>query len=73
MMILSLKKYRNVLAWFMSGLILAVIVSLVTLSHTNDEIQAPSFAGSEYSGYQQIDRQPISDFAATHQEPNFYQ
>lgn len=73
MMISVLKQYRNVLAWFLSGLILALVVSLLTSNLTNDEIQAPSFVNSEYASYQQINQQPISDFAATHQEPNFYQ
>ncbi|MBW4668980.1 MAG: hypothetical protein KME60_16535 [Cyanomargarita calcarea GSE-NOS-MK-12-04C] len=62
-MISLLKQYKRSLFWFISGLVMAVIVSF-GISH-----QQPATAQQAPIAQQAA----ISEFAASHQEPNFYQ
>ncbi|MEA5567269.1 hypothetical protein [Anabaena sp. UHCC 0399] len=62
-MISLLQQYKRSLAWFISGLVLAIVISL-GISH-----QQPVIASQPNSP----ESVGISDFAATHLEPNFYQ
>lgn len=66
-MISLLKKYHRLLAWFISGLVLAVLLSL---GITN---QKPANAFAPFPNQDGAAAYSISDFAATHLEPNFYQ
>jgi hypothetical protein len=61
-MISLLKQYKRSLFWFISGLVMAVIVSF-GISHQQPATaqQAPAALSA------------ISEFAASHQEANFYQ
>ncbi len=62
-MISLLQQYKHTLIWFISGLVTAIVLSIAT-SH-----QQPATA------YQPTvpTVQAISEFAASHQEQNFYQ
>jgi hypothetical protein len=62
-MISLLQQYKRLLAWFISGLVLAILLSL-GISH-----QQPATA---YQPNVEI-AYPNSEFANTHLEPNFYQ
>ncbi|MBE8989991.1 MULTISPECIES: hypothetical protein [unclassified Nostoc] len=62
-MISLLQKYKRLLAWFISGLVLVILISL-GISH-----QQPATASQPNS----TESVGISDFATTHLEPNFYQ
>ncbi|MEH1818750.1 MAG: hypothetical protein V7L31_06555 [Nostoc sp.] len=69
-MISLLKQYKRILAWFISGLVLAVLLFLGTSNQqpataSNSSYPTPSTVPNVTSTY--------SDFGATHLEPNFYQ
>ncbi|MBG1268201.1 hypothetical protein [Nostoc sp. WHI] len=69
-MISLLKQYKSSLAWFISGLLLSVLLFLGTSN------QQPATASSQ--SYVPASTQlnvttTYSDFGATHLEPNFYQ
>ncbi len=69
-MILLLKQYRLTLAGFISGLVIAVLLSLGIQNHQ----LATAFIPTKVT----VSSQPKaiaadSDFAASHLEPNFYQ
>jgi len=62
-MISLLQQYKRSLIWFISGLVLAVVMSLA-ISH---EQPATAYQSN-------VNNVPtISEFAASHLEPNFYQ
>lgn len=62
-MISLLQQYKRSLVWFISGLVLAILLSL-GISHPQPAV---AYQPNVESGY------TVSEFAATHQEPNFYQ
>ena len=62
-MISLLQQYKRLLAWFISGLVLAILFSL-GMSHPQP---ATAYQHNFEISY------PNSEFAATHLEPNFYQ
>lgn len=66
-----LNKYQRLLTWFISGLVFALLLSLGTLN------QQPATAANQAANqnFAPSSNQSviISDFAATHLEPNFYQ
>ncbi|MEH2162235.1 MAG: hypothetical protein V7K38_14615 [Nostoc sp.] len=69
-MISLLKQYKRTLAWFMSGLVLAVLLFLGTSNQQPATATKPSHAKAST----QLDVTAThSDFGATHLEPNFYQ
>ena len=61
-MISLLQQYKRSLAWFISGLVLAILLSL----GISDQQPAVAYQPN-------VDGYTVSEFAATHQEPNFYQ
>ncbi|AFZ24374.1 hypothetical protein Cylst_2137 [Cylindrospermum stagnale PCC 7417] len=66
-MISLLNKYQRLLAWFISGLVFAVLLSLATPN------QQPATAANQIYAPSSNQSVMTSDFAATHLEPNFYQ
>ncbi|WP_017655815.1 hypothetical protein [Fortiea contorta] len=66
-MISLLQQYKRLLAWFISGLVVAFLVSIGTSS------PQPASASSANNIANPPQSALVSDFAATHQEPNFYQ
>ncbi len=69
-MISLLKQYKRTLAWFMSGLVLAVLLFFGTSNQQPATASNPSYARTAT----QVDvTATYSDFGASHLEPNFYQ
>lgn len=69
-MISLLKQYKSSLAWFISGLLLSVLLFLGTSNQQPATASNPSYAPAPT----QVDvTRTYSDFGATHLEPNFYQ
>jgi hypothetical protein len=66
-MVSSLQQYKHSLVWFISGLVMAFLISIGT------SYKQPVTTSSR--NYAPTSTQPVlvSEFAATHQEPNFYQ
>lgn len=65
-----LKQYKHTLAWFISGLVLAVLLFLGTSNQQPATASHPSYAAAP----NQVDvTATYSDFGASHLEPNFYQ
>lgn len=65
-----LKKYNRTLVWFISGVVLAVLLFLGTLNQQPATATKPSYATAST----ELDVTAThSDFGATHLEPNFYQ
>lgn len=62
-MISLLQQYKRSLAWFISGLVLAILLFL-GISHQQPSVAYQPNVETVY---------PDSEFATTHQEPNFYQ
>ncbi len=62
-MISSLQQYKSSLVWFLTGLVLAVLLSW----GLTPQPTAPIYQSSPTSQY------TTSGFAASHLEPNFYQ
>ncbi|MHC5598058.1 MAG: hypothetical protein ACYTXC_19320 [Nostoc sp.] len=68
-MISLLKQYKRSLAWFISGLVMSVLLFL----GTSNQQPATASNPSHTTASTQIDVNPTySDFAASHLEPNFY-
>ena len=65
-MISSLQQYKSSLFWFITGLALAFLISFSISGDLVSQSSTPSYQTSPVTEY------PVSDFAATHQEPNFY-
>ncbi|MEH2442140.1 hypothetical protein [Nostoc sp.] len=69
-MISFLKQYKRTLVWFISGVILAVLLFL----GTSNQQPATATNPSHTTASTQVDVTAThSDFGATHLEPNFYQ
>lgn len=69
-MISFLKQYKRTLAWFISGVVLAVLLFL----GTSNQQPATATNPSHTTASTQVDVTATpSDFGATHLEPNFYQ
>lgn len=69
-----LKQYKRTLAWFISGLFLAVLLFFVTSNQQPATASNPASNQSYTTPSTQLDATATySDFGATHQEPNFYQ
>jgi uncharacterized membrane protein len=69
-MISLLKQYKRTLAWFVSGLVLAVLLFLGTSNQQSATASNPSYVAAP----SQVDvTATYSDFGASHLEPNFYQ
>lgn len=66
-MISLLNKYQRLLAWFISGLVFAVLLSLATPN------QQPATAANQMYTPSSTTLYSGADFANTHLEPNFYQ
>lgn len=66
-MISLLQKYKRFIAWLLSGLVVTVLISFAK-SHQQQTTAHPT---SDTANHQQPAL--ISEFAATHLEPNFYQ
>ncbi|MEH2064681.1 MAG: hypothetical protein V7K50_20890 [Nostoc sp.] len=68
-MISLLKQYKSTLAWFISGLVMAVLLFLGTSNQQPATASNPIHATAST----QLDvTTAYSDFGATHLEPNFY-
>jgi hypothetical protein len=65
-MVSSLQQYKSSLLWFITGLALAFLISFSISGNIVPQTSIPSYHSSPVTEY------PVSDFAATHQEPNFY-
>ncbi|WP_334952843.1 hypothetical protein [Nostoc sp.] len=73
-MISLLKQYKRTLVWFISGLVLAVLLFFGTSNQQPATASNPVFNQSHTTPFTQLDVTPTySDFSATHLEPNFYQ
>lgn len=73
-MISLLKQYKRTLAWFISGLFLAILLFFVTSNQQPATASNPVFNQSYTTPFTQLDVTPTySEFGATHLEPNFYQ
>ncbi|MHC5717489.1 MAG: hypothetical protein ACYTX0_36595 [Nostoc sp.] len=73
-MISLLKQYKRTLAWFISGLFLAVLLFSVTSNQQPATASNPASNQSYTTPSTQLDATATySDFGATHLEPNFYQ
>ena len=78
-MISLLKQYKRTLAWFISGLFLAVLLFFVTSNQQPATASNPASNPASNESYTTPSTQLVdatatySDFGATHQEPNFYQ
>ncbi|MEH2349234.1 MAG: hypothetical protein V7K55_14695 [Nostoc sp.] len=69
-MISFFKQYKHTLVWFISGVVLAVLLFLGTSNQQPATATKPSHATVST----QLDVTAThSDFGATHLEPNFYQ
>ena len=69
-MISLLKQYKSSLAWFISGLLLSVLLFLGTSNQQPATASSQSYAPAST----QLDVTTThSDFSDSHQEPNFYQ
>lgn len=65
-----LKQYKRTLTWFISGLLLAVLLFLGTSNQQPATASNPNYAAAPT----QVDvTATYSDFGASHLEPNFYQ
>ncbi|MEH2192271.1 MAG: hypothetical protein V7K98_06345 [Nostoc sp.] len=65
-----LKQYKRTLVWFISGVVLAVLLFLGTSNQQPATATKPSHAKAST----QLDvTTTYSDFGASHLEPNFYQ
>ncbi|MBX9252634.1 hypothetical protein H1Q63_01275 [Desmonostoc muscorum CCALA 125] len=65
-----LKQYKRPLAWFISGLLLAVLLFF----GTSNQQPATAYNQSDATVSTQLDvTTTYSDFGASHLEPNFYQ
>jgi hypothetical protein len=62
-MISSRQRHKRSLAWFISGLVLTILVSL-GMSHQQPATAHQPHLSTAYT---------VSEFAASHLEPNFYQ
>jgi len=76
-MISLLKRYKRLLPWMISGLVIAFLLSLGGLEQKpatafNPSQATPSFQSVPTSTGSSLGA-TYSDFAATHLEPNFYQ
>ncbi|MEH1886837.1 hypothetical protein [Nostoc sp.] len=69
-MVSFLKQYKRTLVWFISGVVLAVLLFL----GTSNQQPATATNSSHTTASTQLDMTATpSDFGATHLEPNFYQ
>ncbi|BAZ31319.1 hypothetical protein NIES4074_37910 [Cylindrospermum sp. NIES-4074] len=70
-MIPLLNKYQRLLAWFISGVVVALLLSLIAPNQqpaaAANQIYTPSSTQPSATAYSN------TDFANTHLEPNFYQ
>lgn len=65
-----MKQYKSALAWFISGLLLAILLFL----GTSNQQPAIAYSESDVTASTQLDMSAThSDFENTHLEPNFYQ
>jgi hypothetical protein len=62
-MISLLQQYKRTLIWFISGLVAAILISVATSYQQPASAYVPSASTIH----------PRSEFAASHQELNFYQ
>ncbi len=69
-MISLLQQYKSSLIWFITGCVLAILLSW-SLSGNLSGSLSPQVSTPNYQ-FNPSNEYPVSDFAATHQEPNFY-